>query len=650
MPNRSSHARTTASGPPSAIAATTVPKIGMKTTAVNGPNTSPRRVSAAIPMTNSSNAAQPRSWNTFNAVGRYEPRRPRMGRRLTIVGTPARLPWRAAAASIPLPTADPTTATSTDSPSVKPKPKPPTPMRSVPAARTSNPMPRLDHNTKKSNAPMTRRESGTGSTPHSGGLRKRSIGSPRLTAIYRIWKRAEGAGLESLRHLREFLVRMLQRGDKRKLLPREEIDERSAARADVVDPILQAELFDGRDRMTAAHDREGVRFGDGGEQLPRSDREWFEFEDARGSVEENRLRAANLFDISRDCVQSDIVDWELSGEGRDGSCRSLAPIVQDDIRGQEDPSREFLEEILAHRPLGIVLVDLPAHEVRRRRARVEPRGVEEEVRHAAGREDGIDEILLEHVTRDRDGVVRFHAPKEGNLRPRRVLHGSAEHRQLALHDSTGERREDLAESDKARLGPVCGRARVEDGIVRVGRQPPHGWRLRHFLWLCIGERLFLRIETRVLQDDHVAGSHRLDRFDRGSTEQARHVPHGSSQESADALRVDFERREVILPRSGLMREEGHFRMSQLADRRQVLSDSRVVQEGAGPGIDWGVDVDPEQDRPAREVEIVHREEVSGHRRRRYIPGRNSFFASGRTLATARNQSVFSNGETRLEPF
>src|SRR3989441_1084241 len=558
MPNRSSHARTTASGPPSAIAATTVPKIGMKTTAVNGPNTSPRRVSAAIPITNSSNAAQPRSWNTFNAVGRYEPRRPRRGGRLPIVGAPARLPGRAGAASIPLPTADPTTATSTDSPSVKPKPKPPTPMRSVPAARTSNPMPRLDHNTKKSNAPMTRRESGTGSTPHSGGLRKRSIGSPRLTAIYRIWKRAEGAGLESLRHLREFLVRMLQRGDKRKLLPREEIDERSAARADVVDPILQAELFDGRDRMTAAHDREGVRFGDGGEQLPRSDREWFEFED--------------------------------------------------------------------------------------------PRGVEEEVRHAAGREDGIDEILLEHVTRDRDGVVRFHAPKEGNLRPRRVLHGSAEHRQLALHDSTGERREDLAESDKARLGPVCGRERVEDEIVRVGRQPLHDVRLRHLLELRIGERLFLRIETRVLQDDHVAGSHRLDRFDRGSTEQARHVPHGSSQESADALRVDFERREVIFPRSGLMREEGHFRMSQLADRRQVLSDSRVVQEGAGPGIDRGVDVDPEQDRPAREVEIVHREEVSGHRRRRYIPGRNSFFASGRTLATAHNQSVFSNGETRLEPF
>src|SRR2546428_41877 len=120
--------------------------------------------------------------------------------------------------------------------------------------------------------------------------------------------------------------------------------------------------------------------------------------------------------------------------------------------------------------------------------------------------------------------------------------------------------------------------------------------------------------------------------------------------SADALRMDFERGEIIFSRSGLMREEGDFRMSQLADRRQVLPDPRVVQEGAGPGIDRGVDVDPQQDRPAREVEIVHREEVSGHRRRRYIPGRNSFFASGRTLATARNQSVFSNGETRLEPF
>src|SRR5947208_14193084 len=88
-------------------------------------------------------------------------------------------------------------------------------------------------------------------------------------------------------------------------------------------------------------------------------------------------------------------------------------------------------------------------------------------------------------------------------------------------------------------------------------------------------------------------------------------------------------------------------MSQLADRRQVLPDSRVVQEGAGPGIDRGVDVDPEQDRPAREVEIVHREEISGHRRRRYIPGRNSFFASGRTRATALNQAVVRNGDTRV---
>src|SRR5438093_7409814 len=58
-------------------------------------------------MMRSSNAAQPRSWNTFRIVGAYDPLRPRIGRRLTIVGTPASLPWRAAAASIRLPITEP---------------------------------------------------------------------------------------------------------------------------------------------------------------------------------------------------------------------------------------------------------------------------------------------------------------------------------------------------------------------------------------------------------------------------------------------------------------------------------------------------------------------------------------------------------------
>src|SRR5436190_13292698 len=53
-------------------------------------------------------------------------------------------------------------------------------------------------------------------------------------------------------------------------------------------------------------------------------------------------------------------------------------------------------------------------------------------------------------------------------------------------------------------------------------------------------------------------------------------------------------------------------MPELADRRHVLPDPGVVQELSGRGIDRGVDVHPEQDGPAREVEVVHREEIPGH--------------------------------------
>src|SRR5437016_10232608 len=44
-----------------------------------------------------------------------------------------------------------------------------------PAARTRSPAPRLDHRMNRSNVRRTRSDAGTGSTPHSGGLRSRTI-------------------------------------------------------------------------------------------------------------------------------------------------------------------------------------------------------------------------------------------------------------------------------------------------------------------------------------------------------------------------------------------------------------------------------------------------------------------------------------------
>src|SRR2546426_3741806 len=172
-----------------------------------------------------------------------------------------------------------------------PNPTPPPPIGTAPAARTSSPTPRLDHSTNTSKVRRTRNDGGTGSTPHSGGRRRRTIGRQSLCVYIGFAGRA-ATGL--FLRLRELLIRMLERGDEREFFPREEIDERSAARAHVIDPVRQPELFDRGDRVSASDDREAVRLRDRGQELAGADRERLEFEDARRTVDEDRLRAADL--------------------------------------------------------------------------------------------------------------------------------------------------------------------------------------------------------------------------------------------------------------------------------------------------------------------------------------------------------------------
>ena len=192
--NFSSHWRTTTRGPPRARAATIAPKIGTKIAAVHGPNTYPVITAAAYPITRSSNAAHPRSWRTFSTVGANDPPRPRIGRRLTIVGTPARLPWCAAAASIRLPIREPAREIARVS-----RRERPCRTRRLPAARTRRPTPRLDHRTKTSNARRVRRSARTGFTPHSGGrrIRQRAMAGGRRTRYLNRERGASRSGCRS---------------------------------------------------------------------------------------------------------------------------------------------------------------------------------------------------------------------------------------------------------------------------------------------------------------------------------------------------------------------------------------------------------------------------------------------------------------------
>src|SRR5437773_9144384 len=77
---------------------------------------------------------------------------------------------------------DPARETRTVSHSVRPR----SVTRRAPAPKTKSPTPRLDQRTKRSKVRRTRNAGGTGSTPHSGGLRRRSIGRPKPPPIYRV--------------------------------------------------------------------------------------------------------------------------------------------------------------------------------------------------------------------------------------------------------------------------------------------------------------------------------------------------------------------------------------------------------------------------------------------------------------------------------
>src|SRR2546428_5163855 len=279
----------TARGPPRASAATTAPKIGMKRAAVDGPKTFPTSVAAAIPITRSSNAAQPRSWNTFSAVGMYDPRRPRIGRRLTIVGTPARLPWCAAAASIRLPIREPAREIARVS-----RRERPWRTRRLPAARTRRPTPRLDHRTKTSNARRVRRSGGTGSTPHSGGrrIRQRAMAGRRrgrdLNRERLRFRRECRNVTASAGRLRELRFRPFQGGDQRGLLPPEEVDQRAPPRGPVGGLPPAPELLGPRHRVTPADDLESAGVRHRGEDLPRPQGGLPTLEHPRRAVQDDR--------------------------------------------------------------------------------------------------------------------------------------------------------------------------------------------------------------------------------------------------------------------------------------------------------------------------------------------------------------------------
>src|SRR5919198_5649253 len=167
--NLRTYLRTNPTGPRNASAVATQPNRIFQNATPPKPNSCSESALAPVAMMISSNTAQPRHWSTFSPVGRYEPLRPSGARNSTIVGTRASAPISPPTPSRTLPTTAAATiaASACGSESASPNSDAGS-TRNAPATITSSETDRFAHKRKPSNAPSTRRRSGTGSMPQDG--------------------------------------------------------------------------------------------------------------------------------------------------------------------------------------------------------------------------------------------------------------------------------------------------------------------------------------------------------------------------------------------------------------------------------------------------------------------------------------------------
>ena len=124
---------------------------------------------------------------------------------------------------------------------------------------------------------------------------------------------------------------------------------------------------------------------------------------------------------------------------------------------------------------------------------------QERVGHPATQDEHVD--LGQQVVDDPDLVADLGAAEDRRERLLRRLEQLGERRDLALHEQTGVRRQELGDADSRGVGAVRRPERVVD--VDVGVERERGGELR-----VVG--LLLRVEAEVLEQQHLAGPEPLE--------------------------------------------------------------------------------------------------------------------------------------------
>src|SRR5690606_15031725 len=131
---------------------------------------------------------------------------------------------------------------------------------------------------------------------------------------------------------------LLEHGNGRKTLALEELEEGAAAGGDIRDPVADAELLDGCERIAAARDRERVARRDGLGDAARAGREFRMLEHADRAVPDDRagLREPSRVRLRR--ARTDVEDHVAradAGEIRHSSFRVRLETGPDDDVGRQ---------------------------------------------------------------------------------------------------------------------------------------------------------------------------------------------------------------------------------------------------------------------------------------------------------------------------
>ncbi len=336
----------------------------------------------------------------------------------------------------------------------------------------------------------------------------------------------------------------------------------------MVDLVLQAELVDRRDRVAAAHHRDGGGRRDRLRDLQGALGEGLELEHAHRSVPDDIFGVRDLFLAQRQGFRSDVHGHLAGGHGP--AVHRLGPgvfleLVRHHVVDRQDHVHalrfRLVEKIPGRRQKLVFHQRLPDFD---------PLRLQEGVGHAAPDDEGRG-LGQERI---QDGDFRRHLgpADDGHERFFRIGEQVSEELHFLLDQESGRGRQEMRQPLGGGVRPVRGTEGVVDVHVAHDRK-------------LLGEarvvgRLFL-VEAHVFEHQHVAGLEGLGHRLGLRPDAIRRHFHGLLQKLGQPVRRDLQaelrRRTALGPAQVAHEHERGARLLQdIRDGRQGLADARVV--------------------------------------------------------------------------